>query len=150
MDRASQQELLITTMADFLVESSLSIPMTVGIYSHWGNGKSTHTQRLMGKEIYILYKFFVMPTWSFSMYSLLSNLISILNIRSSPTSLFMVSSFSLFNDAEQLYADSNVCLTLTLFTEYIYRIQYTFVILGKIVWKITTGDKGFLNGLYFF
>ena len=65
MDRASQQELLITTMADFLVESSLSIPMTVGIYSHWGNGKSTYTQRLMGKEIGILYKFFVMPAWSF-------------------------------------------------------------------------------------
>ena len=49
MDASNQQDILVTTIGDFVVEPSLTIPMTIGMYSRWGSGKSTYMQRLMGK-----------------------------------------------------------------------------------------------------
>ena len=42
-----QQDQFMTTVADFLIEPSLTIPMTAGLYSRWGSGKSVHVQRLL-------------------------------------------------------------------------------------------------------
>ncbi|XP_057312079.1 kinase D-interacting substrate of 220 kDa-like isoform X3 [Hydractinia symbiolongicarpus] len=47
MDTTGQQELLLRTLGEFLVEPSLTIPLTVGLYSKWGVEKSNHLQRIM-------------------------------------------------------------------------------------------------------
>lgn len=46
MDLATQQDILLSTLSKFLVEPSLSTPMTIGLYSRWGSGKSAYLQRL--------------------------------------------------------------------------------------------------------
>ncbi|XP_066918421.1 kinase D-interacting substrate of 220 kDa B-like isoform X4 [Clytia hemisphaerica] len=47
MDYCTQQELLLATISEYLMEPSFSTPLTLGMYSRWGTGKSTQLKRLV-------------------------------------------------------------------------------------------------------
>ena len=50
MDSRNQQELILKTISEFLIEPVFKTPLTLGMYSKWGSGKSTQMHRLVGKQ----------------------------------------------------------------------------------------------------
>ncbi len=49
MELPSGQDSFIMALADFISDPSLSTPLTVGLYSRWGAGKSVILNRIQGK-----------------------------------------------------------------------------------------------------
>ena len=54
MELPSGQDTFVMALADFVSDPSLSTPLTVGLYSRWGTGKSIILQRIYGECLYKL------------------------------------------------------------------------------------------------
>lgn len=51
MELPSGHDKFVMALADFISDPSLSTPLTVGLYSRWGTGKSIILQRIYGEFV---------------------------------------------------------------------------------------------------
>lgn len=54
MELPSGHDKFVMALADFISDPSLSTPLTVGLYSRWGTGKSVILQRIYGESMSLL------------------------------------------------------------------------------------------------
>ena len=54
MELPSGHDKFVMALADYISDPSLSTPLTVGLYSRWGSGKSIILQRIYGEFLHNL------------------------------------------------------------------------------------------------